>query len=146
MASASSKMTSFTFTLGLHAPQFIMTELSPIGLKFSPSLYFCSSVFCPETKVIEDFAFCWSVEHVHIEANFWKNHWTRQSELQLPKRNALCTCKVLHLLPHNINTTIVWSVELQYHILKLSSIKLPCYSQNCGGFPCAWWTIQQQVW
>lgn len=63
-----------------------------------------------------------------------------------PERDALSACKILHLLPHHINASVIRCIQFQNHVLVVRSIELAGNSKNSWCFACAWWTIQQQMW
>lgn len=65
--------------------------------------------------------------------------------ISLPKWEALSASKILDLLPHNVNSSIIRRIQLQNHIVILCSIKLPCNSKNGRCFACAGRTIQQKM-
>lgn len=65
--------------------------------------------------------------------------------ISLPKWEALSASKILDLLPHNVNSSIIRRIQLQNHIVILCSIKLPCNSKNGRCFACARRTIKQKM-
>lgn len=58
---------------------------------------------------------------------------------------AACAGKVLDLLPHDVDASVVRGVELQGHVLHGAAVHLPGNRQDCGCFARARRSVEEQV-